>query len=658
MTTVYVVLSSAVVIALSFTVVLGTTGKCPPAADIAPCTCNATQGVQVNCTRVNNTVWSIVKKLDMPLRSLFISEYNGTGIPDKAFEGVNTTWLTVTRSPRLKNVSKNAFTGIVRVLHLDLSMNNITKLPNHAFSSLDNLQTLTLSFNNLTNLTAATMAGMKNLTAFYATFANVEYLETGAFKEQAQLRVLDLSRNKLDRICTYQVSSGGKTKMNLGVFRLYGNNIKMLEDKAFADLSLLTELDLGSNNLTNVSADSLAGLTNLEKLLLDHNNIRAIENKSFRDLHKLEYLEFAFNHVQNLSSSFLGNLYNLKVLRFSHNNISTVADRTFENTPALRQLDISSNLIANVSACTFEGLISLTDLDLSYNNLGRNISNDTFTSLKRLERLRMELSNITFLYEGTLDPLGFLRFLHLSMNNLRNISNSSTIFAKLKRLELLEMKWCNLSEIPPSVGNLSSIIELNLSMNNITVINQRTFAKTKNLTDLVLTRNNITFIAEGAFNNISLRSLNLAQNNLTAILNWFINVSLVDLDLSFNRISNLSSALHSLQTLRILNMEGNALYIIRKNKDGSFWPDSLKYLNLANNRICDLEEYSFGEILLESLKLNGNNLTFVRPNVFLLPRHVNLSSNNISEIHSNAFGFKVGVQLDLRCKLHDYYAKT
>jgi len=194
-----------------------------------------------------------------------------------------------------------------------LAHNAIGNLGGEIFS-IPTLQTLDLSFNSL-----------------FSIGSNV-------FGEARNLRVLNLSNNKINKIDDCKIAS-------LETLDLSFNNIVTVDPNTFTSFKSLKWLSLSSNNLEEVPS-GIEKLTELQVLHLEGNVIKDLGEP----VKKLRLEEF---YVQNNSlQSFDVDAVRLRVLNVSSNMLTSFPTLTC---PALEVLDLSSNQLDAVP----EGLMGL-----------------------------------------------------------------------------------------------------------------------------------------------------------------------------------------------------------------------------------------------------------------------------------------------------------
>jgi Leucine-rich repeat (LRR) protein len=250
-------------------------------------------------------------------------------------------------------------------------------------------------------------------------------------------------------------------------------------------------------------------------------------------------------------------------------------------------LDLSANKIKTLKNEVFHGLINVTKLDLHLNDISQ-VEFKSFIDLNSLKNLNLDSNQIS---------------------TLKNVQFNSNLEVISLRFNLLS----NLNEI-----NSSSLKYLNVSNNRLQEINsKKTFLP--NLEYLDLSQNRLISIKNESFLNMNkLKHLNLSYNKL-------------DLESEFNNISYF----HGLSHLITLDLSFNEIKYLDSNRTFQYL-NSLKYLNLSNNRLNSLNAYVFGFLYnLSDLNLASNNLTFLNGRCFFNLRNMKkliLNNNQINSI--------------------------
>jgi internalin A len=366
------------------------------------------------------------------------------------------------------------------------------------------------------------------------------------------------------------------------------HTVKVLLKKAGTDdpqaaqqiLSSMTELDLGSNQITDIS--SLGSLTNLTTLNLKDNQITDIS--FLGSLTNLTTLDLCGNKITDFS--FLGSLINLTTLNLCGNKIT---DFSFLGSLTnLTTLNLGSNQITDIS---FLGsLTNLTTLNLNWNKITDISSLGSLTNLTALNLNWTKITDISFL--GSLTNLTTL---NLSSNQITDIS----FLGSLTNLTELDLDNNEITDIS-FLGSLTNLTTLDLCDTRITDISF--LGSLTNLTALNLGTNEITDISFlGSLTNLT--ALNLGINEITDISFLGSLTNLTTLDLTYNEITDISF-LGSLTNLTTLDLTYNEITDI--SSLGSL--TNLTTLDLTYNEITDIS--FLGSLTnLTTLYLNDNQIT-------------------------------------------------
>lgn len=275
----------------------------------------------------------------------------------------------------------------------------------------------------------------------------------------------------------------------------------------------------------------------------------------------------------------------------------------------IRELKLDQNKLTYVEAFTFMYLRKLKILDLSYNQLV-SIGNASY-NFPWLEQLFLNHNNISELND-VFEKLTNLQILDISFNQITVIEGN--IFRNTKKLEKLSMKHNRIRQLEEGVFHeLSSLKEIDLAENYLQSFLPNTFEDLQSLLKLDLTKNEITVIGQNTFFGLTkLQNLFLAENQIQKItLGAFqYSSSLQDLRLDENFISELEIGLFSnLGELNYLNLSNNRL---KELDDGVLFPlHHLTVLDLDNN---DLSYIDYSALLshlpkLKHVRINQNNWT-------------------------------------------------
>lgn len=207
-------------------------------------------------------------------------------------------------------------------------------------------------------------------------------------------------------------------------FYLNDNLLSDLPQLAFKGLSHLKMLNLGGNQLINVSRTWFSDLVELEVLYLDRNQVLYIEEGTFENLTSLITLHLNSNNLTSLPFPvfqpiyFLGRLYlfrnpwecdcALEWLKDWMENYKLVRDVPCASPSPVAGMDLSEVVFTNVNGtCVDPGELNLTTASSELISPAENRFNSLISKLLQQE-LREELVNSTETLQNQtlLDPDG------------------------------------------------------------------------------------------------------------------------------------------------------------------------------------------------------------------------------------------------------------
>ena len=285
---------------------------------------------------------------------------------------------------------------------------------------------------------------------------------------------------------------------------------------------------------------------------------------------------------------------------------------------------------------------------------------------------------------------------NLEGNITERIKEVPVWIGKLQSLTALDLRCNSLVTLPDSLGSLKSLTSLDASKNSISVIPPQ-IGQLPKLTDLNLSDNYIDDLPE-TFNELNyLKILNLSLNFFSRVPQSILDLDLVVLDLSNNRITEIeglaklkkltlrnnpitfidvnNGALHALQYLDVSGdltqdpiSPGFELLLLRhsiyltppksklpyervKAKSTCEFDLSKGVFHLPNLTVLDLSNLKLKEIpfeirnlrKLKKLFLNGNNLTALTPAIGCLTdlSELNLSNNSLRKLPGSFANLKL-----------------
>ncbi|XP_078077259.1 keratocan [Mustelus asterias] len=221
-----------------------------------------------------------------------------------------------------------------------------------------------------------------------------------------------------------------------------------------------------------------------------------------------------------------------------NNFIEALSEKSFKNKTHLSWINLNKNKITSskIDKGLFQKMENLLYLYFDDNNL-EAVPAPLPSSLEHLRLARNKISSIP---EGAFANLGKLMVLDLQGNNLRDFTIEANTFRGLKALMQINLAKNGLKAMPPQLP--SSTLQLFLDNNAITAIPQDYFSSMPKLSSVRLNYNEIsdTGIPETVFNVSSIIDLQLSHNQLTSVPP--IHFSLEHLYLDHNKIKNINGA--------------------------------------------------------------------------------------------------------------------
>uniref|UniRef100_A0AAQ4S566 Leucine rich repeat containing 32 n=1 Tax=Gasterosteus aculeatus aculeatus TaxID=481459 RepID=A0AAQ4S566_GASAC len=481
------------------------------------------------------------------------------------------------------------------------------------------VQTLDLSRNHVQNLTRETLAFHTGLRRLNLRSNEIHFIQPGLFVDMADLKVLDLSRNRLNVLALSNVSLGPLTAVE--TLDLSSNGLYTgMTDYFLAHSPSLEVLALNGNSITKIAQNTFSGSPRLKKIGLRNNVILEIESGRLRlpersdeldlsqELHHL-VLNLSKNSVELFHSATSTDYYRLLSLDLSENKMSSFPLLPRNN--RLERLDVSRNQLQSVNDTatpdekTF--FSHLRYLDMSYNQL-QSLPESFFHCMRSLEVLNVSNNCIGEFSVADEGLLRTVKVINLGYNSLRSLTFGENT---LRSLEKLLLRGNGLATLDSGVfRRLPSIEHLQLRQNNLQICswgrNRQdapgcvSFSSVPTLQILDLSDNQLRTVPADAFAGSPLKSLDLSLNpglDMDRDSLSGLERSLVHLLLRENNISSLSMDLSSLTSLKHIDLSTNQLTTVPAwNRDSS-----IESLNLQNNHLVTLE-YSTMLALEPSLK--------------------------------------------------------
>ncbi|XP_070559714.1 chondroadherin-like protein [Ptychodera flava] len=372
------------------------------------------------------------------------------------------------------------------IVELNLCCNNYLAIPFQAFHQLSVLKNLNLSDNNIESIADEAFTGLHNLSALHLAGNKLSSLPRNIFDDLTNLRELQLNNNNLTtlprienltRLTHINLANNNiadiddlKHLPELIDLILSHNRIAFLPEDLFQRMPNVTSVRVSYNRLEDGSLSAFTGLSNLQKLYLDHNKLTSFSALNFS------------RSTDSQSSSLisvpekLNNYSSLRHLFLGSNQIA-LTDESFTGLTELTHLNLEGNKMIGLPASVFNGLPSLQYLDLRDNNIS-SLASSQFLGIDKLRWLFLDHNRL--LRPPNTTSLHRLQVLSLSHNFITDIEpNDLRIFSNISTIDLSYNRLHSLPVFFPSMFNTQYYVNLSLHFggNPVTKIEARAFER-------------------------------------------------------------------------------------------------------------------------------------------------------------------------------------
>ncbi|XP_029020814.3 transforming growth factor beta activator LRRC32-like [Betta splendens] len=411
-------------------------------------------------------------------------------------------------------------------------------------------------------------------------------------------------------------------------------------------LPSLEQLDLSANQLDFISEGAFEELARLERLNLSRNAMNTnvgSNSKALRSISGLRSLDLSANGLTDEAVElYLRNKSSLDWLKMTGNALTRLSRSMFRESKGLRIITIDDNLISFIEEGTFEPLSQLKKLNLARNTLVR-VCNFKLHQVKYLNLSRNSLESFVTRED---EQMYELEILDLSFNNLLYFP----VVPKMNRLRYLHLQNNMVGTLDSEASMVSEANYLYSHIMNENTVRKNILHSNWRLMPLVfldLSYNHFRqFPAETLSLLSSLQVLNFSHNCLQNIT-WNIRPfhshpenprqlyfpSLKHLDLQSNGLTHLSPPfLKALTQIETLNLKDNTVQLCTSM-------DHLRGFPSVGPQDSNTSCFAFGKLeTLKHLNLEGNNIKTLHPNTFQKSSLVslNLARNTHMVMHEGA----------------------
>jgi Leucine-rich repeat (LRR) protein len=262
--------------------------------------------------------------------------------------------------------------------------------------------------------------------------------------------------------------------------------VKRLPTNFFSIWPNLKKLVADNCGLEELPANGI-NLTQLTSLVMGHNQLTELHQNSFAGAENLEELLLSYNQIVNIT---FGNLTKLETLHLAGNKIEIVRDGTFKNLRSLRAIHMDNNRLKYFDFTVFRSNSQLELVGLQRNNLVR-IDAPVIGSVHTLFLDHNLLINVAALEN-------FTSLVALNVNGNRNLDYLTLNLTRSS----LTLERLNLSETSLHVTNghfrfldgLDNLKELAIGANNFTELNLSIFPRLVGLKQFLIAKNQLRSI--------------------------------------------------------------------------------------------------------------------------------------------------------------------
>ncbi|XP_032529862.2 protein phosphatase PHLPP-like protein isoform X1 [Danaus plexippus] len=297
----------------------------------------------------------------------------------------------------------------------------------------------------------------------------------------------------------------------------------------------------------------------------------------------------------------------VRVLRMRSNTLPALPPQTC-NLIALTHLDVSDNKIIELPK-EISHLTQLEEINVSNNEI------KSLDCLLRLPRLRTVVAARNLITQFGVNDTSQMGFLEENKSEYRApLTNVDLRYNKLKGSIIL--------------GNYEHLVTLDVSHNSIEVL---VLSSLRGLRELYAAHNSIQHLA---LHGASLRVLHAPYNNMENLTTMVPPINLVEMNLTYNKLSSLPQWISGCSDLTKLFASNNRLTSLPEHLFCSEL-SSLSHLHLAHNKIINFPSMPRLRSPLKELLLHDNCIQSLPENFFSICDRLcilNLSNNRLSRL--------------------------
>ncbi|XP_074029883.1 uncharacterized protein [Leptinotarsa decemlineata] len=394
-----------------------------------------------------------------------------------------------------------------------------------------------------------------------------------------------------------------------------------IDPRRFFPRVVVVHLRIRNSLIQHIARNAFEDLDNLYTLDLRDNSIKEIV--FIETLIRLTSLDLNNNAISVLD---LNNFKSQNMVEVNARNNSIVEILPSREYNRFSSFDVSHNVISEFNETHLNCLF--VSLDMSY-NLIQNISVASYKNI-----INLEGNNINFL---TSQEGRTLRCQQLYLTNVPVSLPSQLGVSKIFRIRNFQLPILSESEFDIDRLDASFYLKIDFSNSSLTDISQNYFSNIE-LSLLNLSYNNFSVLEKSLFKSSSINILDISYSGITYLSN------IVFKDMSILQLLNLTG--NNIQVVEhickfvdifCIDFSHNIINTIESNSFGSC--RHLHTLNISNSQVRSIMPRAFSDLIhLTNLKLDNNNVKIVDGNTFGDLRSViDLSRNDLGILPTNAF---------------------
>nr|XP_022908749.1 protein slit [Onthophagus taurus] len=264
------------------------------------------------------------------------------GIEENSFEGASYISELLLSENKLLEIHNKMFLGLHNLKILSLNNNKITCVMPGSFDHLTSLHTLNLAQNPFI---------CNCHLAWFSEWLKIRGLSGSSPRCASPFRVRDVLIRELPQNefkCTNDGDQGCLGENYCPPSCVCTGTIVRCSKAKLKEIPRgippeTSELYLDGNEITKIQADKISHLKSLTRLDLSNNQIGILSNFTFSNLSKLSTLIIGYNKLQCIQRNALYGLKSLRIISLHGNQISMIPEGTFANLTSITHIAFGSN---------------------------------------------------------------------------------------------------------------------------------------------------------------------------------------------------------------------------------------------------------------------------------------------------------------------------